>query len=239
VGEAAPAERLTPERIAIEDDEGERQGHGHGLGQERGGESRERRHAPPAPEPAPSLDAADVGEDREHVEQGAQHVASLGDPRDRLDAQRMDREDQGGQRRAERDRPAPQVLDSSLFAAGGDGRVRGRKRRREQPPGHEEEHARPHGVHEHVDQVIPERVHPAERVVESQRQPGQRDPVPQEGRREHPPKVGPAQAAKVRVVGEVHVVVPVHEARLERGEERDEGGGDEEEKEQGTRQGRH
>ena len=69
--------------------------------------------APTPAELAPTLDAADIGEDREHVEQVAEHVASLGDPRDRLDAQRMDRENQGGQRRAERDRPAPQVLHTA------------------------------------------------------------------------------------------------------------------------------
>ena len=86
------------------------------------------------------------------------------------------------------------------------------------------------GVHQHrvrrveekARQVIAERVHPPQRVVEAQRHPRQRDVVPHVERRPHPVELGRPQAAEVRVVEEVLVVVEAHEPVVERGQECDE-----------------
>src|SRR5262249_56248243 len=67
-----------------------------------------------------------------------------------------------------------------------------------------------------------------------ERQPRERDPVPHQRRRGHPPEVGQPEPAEVVVAEEVDVVVPVHEARAKGGEEGDEGDRRDEEEEEGT-----
>ena len=94
-------------------------------------------------------------------------------------------------------------------------------------------------MHEHVDEVIPEGVHPAERVVESQGEPRQRDPVPHEGRREHPPEVAQPSPRKSVLLVKFASSSQFTKPAFERWEERDKSGGDDEKKQHGTRPRRH
>ena len=90
------------ERVDVEDEEGDGQGDDDGFGEETGGEARERQAVPAGVEARSrggggGGDGLDVGEQGEDVEEAGEHVAALGGPGDRLDAQGMDGEDEGGE----------------------------------------------------------------------------------------------------------------------------------------------
>ena len=101
----------------------------------------------------------------------------------------------------------------------------------QEPPGHQEDERRVERVQEDARQVIAAWVHPPEGVVEGKREPRQRDVMAHQCRREHPAEVRRREAAEVRVVGDVHVVVPVDEAVAQRGGERGEDDEGDEERE--------
>ncbi len=145
-----------------------------------------------------AVDRAEVRHERQEHEEARHDVAPLRDPRDRFDAERMEPEDERGGRR------------------GAEGGVA------QEPPGHQEDERRVERVQEDARQVIAARVHPPEGVIEGKREPRQRDVMAHQCRGEHPAEVRRREAAEVRVVGEVHVVVPVDEAVAQRGGERGE-----------------
>ena len=66
---------------------------------------------------------------------------------------------------------------------------------------HEIEEHRVGGVERQVAQVIAPRIHAAQGVVQSEREPRQRDPVPLVRRGEHPAQVAPAESAEMVVNG--------------------------------------
>ena len=98
--------------------------------------------------------------------------------------------------------------------------VRGRgEAEREEMNGHGIDQHRVGGVEYEGGQMIARGVHAPERVIQAQGQPRHRDVVPHVDGGEHPPELGRAQAAIVRVAQEVVGVVPVEEAGAERGHE--------------------
>src|SRR5437667_10248725 len=62
-----------------------------------------------------------------------------------------------------------------------------------------------------------------EEVVQPEGHPGQGSVVTYVGRGPHPAEVGPTEAAVVRVLEEIFIVVPVHKLVVERGQERNDG----------------
>ena len=123
----------------------------------------------------------------------------------------MDAEDERGEARA------PQQWGASRDTAGD-----------EKPASHEIEDDGVHRVNEHVAQVVAPRIHSTERVVEPERHPGERDVVPHQGLRPHPPELGPAQSPETLIAEEVDIVIPVEELAVERGQEADEHSGEDE-----------
>jgi len=73
--------------------------------------------------------------------------------------------------------------------------------------------------------VTPDGTHAPQEAVQAESHPGQGNVVARVKRGPHPAEVRPGEPAIVRVVQEVHVIVPVHELVLQRWKER--GGGDE------------
>src|SRR5262249_1022535 len=174
----------------------------------------ERQRVEAAAWPAAFGDRAQPRPDRDEVPEAAQHVAALGDPRHRLDAKRMDGEEERGEGGAELHRQGRGALA---------------ERRREKPPADQEyEDGRP-CVQERVAQEVAARPHPADHVVEAEAEPRQRDVVAHEGCREHPAELRAAEAAESLVAEEVLLVVPVEELSVEgrekcaRGDDEDEG----------------
>ncbi len=190
----APPGRQPSQRIDVQDDQQHRQGHDDGLGHRGENEARHRARQPAAPARPVRADRLQVGEDRQQEPEPGEHVAPLGRPRDRLHPQRMDREEQRGG-----ERPEP---EHALARA---------RRDAQQPQGHEVEGDRGGGVEQDVRQVIAERVHAPEPIVDPEGDPGDRDPVARERGGEHPAQVLPAEPPEIRVVDEIHGVVPVHE----------------------------
>ncbi len=171
-----PAQPAEPtKRVDIEEEEGRRQRKRHTLREQRGGEREGRdHHRPPLRRPV-GLDAPEVGPDRHEREQGAEQIGPAGDPADRLDAEWMDPEDQGGDRGPGSDRGlAPRVLGSIVH------------RGREQAPRHEVEDRRVRRVNQHVHQVIAPRVKAPQRVVQAPRETGQGDVVAEQDAGEGP-----------------------------------------------------
>src|SRR5438552_8037878 len=62
-----------------------------------------------------------------------------------------------------------------------------------------------------------------EEVVQPEGHPGQGSVVTYVGRGPHPADVGPTEAAVLRVLDEIVIVVPVHKLVVERGQERNDG----------------
>src|SRR5437016_8594495 len=60
-------------------------------------------------------------------------------------------------------------------------------------------------------------------VVQHEGHPGQGSVVTYVGRGPHPAEVGPTEAAVLRVLDEIVIVVPVHKLIVERGQERNDG----------------
>ena len=175
-------------------------------------EGRDGREAP-AP-PSAGIERDEVRQHREEEEEATEHIPALGDPRDGLGAERMDAEDERGEARA------PQQWGAARETAGD-----------EKPASHEIEDNGVHRVNEHVAQVVAPRIHSTERVVEAERHPGERDVVPHQGLRPHPPELGPAQPPETLIAEEVDVVIPVEELAVERGQEADEHSGEDDHRE--------
>src|SRR3989454_7821195 len=98
-----------------------------------------------------------------------------------------------------------------------------RQGRSQDPAGHEIEDRRIRGVQEEVGQMIPDGIHAPEEVVQPEGHPGQGSVVTYVGRGPHPAEVGPTEAAVLRVLDEIVIVVPVHKLVVERGQERNDG----------------
>src|SRR6267378_4885218 len=70
--------------------------------------------------------------------------------------------------------------------------------------------------------MVSDRVHPPDNVVQSQGHPREGDVMPHQERREHPPELRGAEAAVIRVVDKILVVVPVEETTFQGRHEHDE-----------------
>ncbi len=171
---------------------------------------------------ASPFEALEIREDGRQEQEPAEDVAPLGDPRHRLDAERVDAPEQRRERPGHHDGAGR--LSARRAAAPGRG---------EQAPGDRVDERRVGGVEDQVRQVVPPGVHPTEGVVDSEAQPRQRDVVAHERRGEHPLDLRPAQAPEVRVGHEVDRVIPVEELPAQRGKEHDAG---DEEDERGQEQ---
>ena len=120
----------------------------------------------------------------------------------------MDREEQGGGRGTQRDV---------------DGRDPARQRTLEEPA---RERVKGHSgrrVEEQAREVVATRVHPPEHVVETEGEPGERDPVAHVNRGRHPPELRGAQSAVRGIVEKIDRVVPVDKPVLENRKEGEEG----------------
>ena len=196
-GPAAARARGARDGERVERGERERKGHVRALGgePERVQDESSRR---------PSVDPREHGPQREGR---TEHVAAFRGPRHRLDAQRV----QGEQQRRERGGRAP---GSRLVGAA----------RLHHPVEQAEGQGRVQRVQEDVGQVVAER---AASPKEAIRDPGQpRDRVPDHPvRAEHPAQVGPGRIAQMRIVREEAQVVEVEEARRQRAGEHQGGQG--------------
>ncbi len=202
----AAARGKAAERVDIEHDQDYRQGHDDRLGHGGQDEARDRDHQPSLACPVRCARRGQVREDGQQEQEPGEHVAPLGDPRHRLHAQWMEREEQRRGQGTHRETPLGPA-----------------DRQPQELPRHEVEHDGGGGVQQHVGQVIAERVHPPEEVVEAEADPGERDPVSGQGGGEHPAEVRPAEAAECGIVDQVHRVVPVEEPVAEGGPERGHG----------------
>ena len=240
--ESRPAEPKAAERVDVEHEQGQRERHRDGLRAEGRREGREGCHEPSAREGARPCRALKVGEQRDEIEEAAEQVSPLRDPRDRFHAKGVQRPQQSGGGGAQGDghaafRPgAPVIVALALQVPVRSGRDRGGH---QQSAGDEEEERGVRRVEKEIAQMIAPRVHPPERVVEPERQPRDRDVVPHPRRGEHPPQLAQAEAAVARVPQEVPVVVPVQECSVEGGQERDERQDADEKREQRPRQAGH
>src|SRR5882762_6020061 len=70
--------------------------------------------------------------------------------------------------------------------------------------------------------MVSDRVHPPDHVVQSQGHPREGDVMSHQERREHPPELRGAEAAVIRVVDKILVVVPVEESTFQGRHEYDE-----------------
>src|SRR5206468_8317588 len=204
-GAPASGGAQAPERVDVEDEEGDGEGDDDGLGEERGGEAREGEGVPARLEArggglGRSGGGLDVAEEGQDVEEPGEHVAPRGGGRDGLDAQGMDGEEEGGHGGA---------------PAEGDGGGGGRQGGVEEVEGEEVEGQRGGGVEEEAREVIAGGIHAPEEIVEAEGEPGQGDVVAGVEGGEHPAELGPAQAAIVGIVEEVERIVPRRESIAE------------------------
>ncbi len=198
----APPGREPPERVDVQDDQHHRQGHHDGLGHRGESVAHQRAGEPPSSGRAVRAGRLEIEKDCQEEPQPGQDVAPLGGPRNGFHPQRVDREDEGGGKR-----PEP---EGTLSRA---------RRGAQQAQPHEVEDHRGGGVEQDVRQVIAEGVHPPESMVEAEGEPGDRDPVARERRREHPAQVAPPEPPELGIVDEVQGVVPVQELMPEDGPE--------------------
>jgi len=191
------------ERIDVEHQQDERQRHDQRLGQEPEPVGHDGREQPSPPRRAVGRARSQVRQHRQEIEQRREHIPALGDPGDRLDAQRVDGEEQRRHGCAERDRALTRL-----------GQAQTEKTKRQQI-----EQSGVGGVEQDVRQVIAERIHSPDGVVEAEAEPRDGNPVAHDGAREGPADLLPAEAAIEGIVQEVAVVVPEDEAVLQRGRE--------------------
>ena len=97
-GQSPPAGVPPPQRIEIQQEQDRGQGHGGRLRQECRREGGQGQRPPDRPQIGSPLEALEVRQDGEQEEQPAEHVAPLGDPRHRFDAQRVDAPHQSRER---------------------------------------------------------------------------------------------------------------------------------------------
>src|ERR1051326_1880294 len=155
------------------------------------------------------LDAAQINDDGEEIEEAGNEIAAFGDPSHRFHAERMHGEDQRGEEGADGNVPA------KIGGGFGDGAA-------QKGDGQEVEYYGVGGVPQQIDEVVAERIESPEVVIEAEGHPGDGDVAVEQVRGPHPVELLPAQAAVVRVVEKIDAVVPVHEVVAERGKERDE-----------------
>ncbi len=167
------------ERPPVEQQQDERQRDEHRLRHQAEGEGEERGEIA-ARRRAPGM--LDPGEQREHPEERAEEVLALGDPRHRLDVQRVEAEEgRHGRASRQRARPPPQQM--------------------------EKEHGAP-GVKSEADQMVAAGVEREEGHVEHVREPRQRVPVGCVESGERPAQAFEAEAfAHHRVLVDVEAVV--------------------------------
>ncbi len=204
----APVEAEAAQRVGVQHQERQRQRDRDRLRPERPRVEQHRDRPPPAvdwPARPARPDAPEIGEHRGDRQEPAEHVAPPAHPRHRLRAQRVHAPDERGEERAAGDGRGGR----HAFERGGDELAR-------------EEHEQPrrHRVEQQAREVVAGRRQTPEHVVHAPRDPGHRAPVPEPRRGEHPPEMARAEPAVVGVLEEAHLVVPVHEAGGERGEER-------------------
>jgi hypothetical protein len=149
-----------------------------------------------------------IREDRCQEEECAQDVAPFRRPRHRLHAERMHSEQERGECRA---KPHSEVV--------GEGVV---ERQRDQALRDQVDEAGVRGVQQEAGQVIPDRVHPPDEIVEAEGHPSQGDVETHERGGPHPAELRPAHAAIERVLRQIVGVVPVDEVGSESGQERGE-----------------
>jgi hypothetical protein len=201
--ELLPIRRPARQRPDVEEQEEHGERDEHRLGGERQRVERDDRRVTPARGP---LRPDDVGEDRRKAERRREHVLPLGDPRDRLDAQRVDREER---RRGCGQGPLP-------------------RRTRE----HEEHERRVERVKEDARPVVRARVEAEERHVGHVGEPRHGVPVPRMDRRQRPDHAVRRQPFRDPRVGrDVDGVVVVEEGVFRRrpehrGDDEREPGGD-------------
>jgi len=195
----------TTQRIDVEDDEHDGQPDGERLREKGAAEEPQRRGVPTQPHRPRSVDLLEPREKGEHEEEPGHHVAALGDPGHRLDAQRMHGKQERRRGCSQRD------------IAGGRARGEGPG---EEAAGHGIEAERGGRVEEEAREVIAGGIHAPHEIVGAQGEPGQGNVVTHVEGREHPLELGEPQAAIGRVVEKIDGIVPVDEAVLEHTEER-------------------
>ena len=182
-----------------------------------------RRHTAGSPSPVPSRH---IAEHRQDEQKAGQHDIPGAEPGDRLGAQWMEREGEGGHRRADLDR----------------GRLRlapiGSERVDEQAPSQRVHRDRRGDVEQEIRQVVAGRVEIPERAVERVGHPRDRHVLAQDALAPRSPQASPPRAPVVGVLEEHARVVPVHEAVPHHGQKRHEGRGSHERGQQGRDESR-
>jgi hypothetical protein len=159
------------------------------------------------PDKTAAVRRAKVEEDRQQEEEPGEHVAALGDPGHRLHPQGMNREDEGREGRAHAGGHALDHARGRLPGGAG-----------QKSSGDEVEADGIGRVEQEIAEVVAPGIHAAQGVVDSQGEPGQGNPVAEEGGREHVAKLRPAESPIALVHQEVRDVVPVEELTLKRRE---------------------
>ena len=210
-GSAGPSRTEAAERVDVQDHQDHRQGHRHGMRTERQAVEGDRGDEPRRVRSAPSrLGRAEVGQDREHDEQGAGQIPEVRRPGHDGGPERVGRERRGRQCRGDRPTSAPRgvVGHHCPRQQGADEEEQGRGRRR---------------VQGQSGQVVAAGVESEEGVVDLGDPPHDRLVDPQEAGRAGPGELVPAEAPEVLVLDEPFLVVDVDEPALERRGVRDQG----------------
>ena len=158
--EAGPLDRLSPargvdgrtesgQRPEIQQHQKRRERDEHRLGHQ--AERKQRRHEQIAPERPAVTYVAEIGAEREHEKQSAQHVAPLGDPGHLLDVLRMDGKDRG------HEGAGPKLVGHA--------------------PQNEKQRDRRSGVEQHIGEMMSPGIQSKELAIEHVRQRGQRIPL--------------------------------------------------------------
>ena len=167
--EGRPAEAMAAEWVDVEHEQGHRERHRDGLRAERRREGHEGCREPSAGECVLPCRPLEVGEHRQEIEETAEQVSPLRDPRDRLHAKRVERPQKGRGGGAQGDGHAafrlvrPVIAALTLRVPVRSGRDRGD---RQESARDEEEKRRVRRVEQEIAQVIAPRIHAAERIVE-------------------------------------------------------------------------
>jgi hypothetical protein len=151
----------------------------------------------------------------QEIEHAGEHVATLGHPGHRLDVLGVNGPSKGGHSRSKQNthrRIRPSFSYRGTFAPPC----------RENRRTHKTQGRGPHGVQEDVRQVIPARIQTPHTIVHRQREPTEGLIRTHVRRGEHPPQIRGPQTAKVGVLKDVLVVIPVNEPSVKTGKKGDE-----------------
>jgi hypothetical protein len=204
--EPAVGARDPAQRIGLEQEQDRREREHRRLREESGGEGREGEQVPPSRMPCGDRARHVAPRSRDREESG-EDVAAFRDPRDRLDAQGVDREEERAHPGGERDIVRPLLRRRPEGEAQQAGDERG------------EEH-RARSMDQEVREVVPARIHSPQRVIEPERHPRQGHPVPEVERGPHPPELREPEPTVVGIQYEVRLVIPGDESGIERRPER-------------------